>query len=174
MPGKAAAPRECLKVDRIDHGVRAAEDPALLERLAVQRVPLNVCLSSNLSLLYRDPREHPLRQLLDVGAAVTLSRDDPMFLGALTLNGGAAAGGGVCPVSEAELLRCQETAVDAAFCSEETKTPFGRRWRRSGAKAEDPQVPTPLPPHRMKRIPQAADRPGDTISRKRGNRFAYQ
>ena len=35
MPGKAAAPRECLKVDRIDHGVRAAEDPALLERLAV-------------------------------------------------------------------------------------------------------------------------------------------
>ena len=85
MPGKAAAPRECLKVDRIDHGVRAAEDPALLERLAVQRVPLNVCLSSNLSLLYRDPREQPLRQLLDVGAAVTLSRDDPMFLGALTL-----------------------------------------------------------------------------------------
>ena len=85
-------------MDRIDHGVRAAEDPALLERLAAQRVPLNVCLSSNLALLYRNPREHPLRQLLDVGAAV------------------------FARMSEAELLRCQETAVDAAFCGEETKT----------------------------------------------------
>ena len=122
MPGKAAAPRECLKVDRIDHGVRAAEDPALLERLAVQRVPLNVCLSSNLSLLYRDPREHPLRQLLDVGAAVTLSRDDPMFLGALTLTEELRRAAVFARMSEAELLRCQETAVDAAFCSEETKT----------------------------------------------------
>lgn len=113
---------ECLKVDRIDHGVRAAEDPALLERLAAQRVPLNVCLSSNLALLYRDPREHPLRQLLDVGAAVTLSRDDPMFLGALTLTEELRRAAVFARMSEAELLRCQETAVDAAFCGEETKT----------------------------------------------------
>lgn len=109
-----------------------------------------------------------------LGAAVTLSRDDPMFLGALTLTEELRRAAVFARMSEAELLRCQETAVDAAFCGEETKTPFGQRWRRSEAEAEDPQVPNPLPPHRMKRIPQAADRPGDTISRKRGNRFAYQ
>lgn len=112
---------ECLQVDRIDHGVRAAEDPALLARLAERRVPLNVCLSSNLSLLYRDPREHPLRQLLDAGAAVTLSRDDPMFLGGLTLTEELGRAASFAHMSRAELLECEKTAVDAAFCGEETK-----------------------------------------------------
>ena len=76
---------DLLRADRLDHGVRAAEDPALVGRLVREQVPLNICLTSNLALLYRHPGEHPLRRLLDAGAAVTLSRDDPTFLGGLTL-----------------------------------------------------------------------------------------
>ena len=44
---------DLLRADRLDHGVRAAEDPALVDRLVRERVPLNICLTSNLTLLYR-------------------------------------------------------------------------------------------------------------------------
>ena len=56
---------DLLEADRLDHGVRAAEDPELVARLVRDQVPLNICLTSNLTLLYRRPEEHPLRQLLD-------------------------------------------------------------------------------------------------------------
>ena len=117
---------DLLEADRLDHGVRAAEDPELVARLVRDQVPLNICLTSNLTLLYRRPEEHPLRQLLDAGAAVTLSRDDPTFLGGLTLTEELRRAAEFARMSRAALLRCQETAVDAAFCGPETKN-FLRR-----------------------------------------------
>lgn len=112
---------ELLEADRLDHGVRAAEDPALLELLAAKGIPLNVCLSSNLALLYRDPAQHPLRRLLDAGAAVTLNRDDPTFLGGLTLTEELRRSAEFADMTREELLCCQERAVEAAFCGEETR-----------------------------------------------------
>ena len=112
---------DLLEADRLDHGVRGAEDPTLLRRLAEERVPLNVCLTSNLTLLYRRPEEHPLRALLDAGAAVTLSRDDPMFLGGLTLTEELGRAAAFARMTREELMACQETAISAAFCSEETR-----------------------------------------------------
>ncbi len=112
---------DLLEADRLDHGVRGAEDPALLRRLAEEKVPLNVCLTSNLTLLYRRPEDHPLRRLLDAGAAVTLNRDDPTFLGGLTLTEELGRAASFAAMSREELLACQRTAVRAAFCGEETK-----------------------------------------------------
>lgn len=112
---------DLLKADRLDHGVRAAEDPNLVERLARERVPLNICLTSNLTLLYRRPEDHPLRRLLDAGAAVTLNRDDPTFLGGLTLTEELRRTAEFAHMSREELIRCQEAAVDAAFCGPESK-----------------------------------------------------
>ena len=112
---------DLLKADRLDHGVRAAEDPNLVERLARERVPLNICLTSNLTLLYRRPEDHPLRRLLDAGAAVTLNRDDPTFLGGLTLTEELRRAAEFASMTRQELIRCQENAVDAAFCGAETK-----------------------------------------------------
>ena len=112
---------DLLRADRLDHGVRAAEDPALVERLARERVPMNVCLTSNLTLVYKKAADHPLRRLLDAGAAVTLSRDDPMFLGGLTLTEELGRAADFAAMTEAEMLRCQETAAAAAFCGEETR-----------------------------------------------------
>ena len=117
---------DLLAADRLDHGVRAAEDPALVERLVRERVPLNICLTSNLTLLYRRPEDHPLRQLLDAGAAVTLNRDDPTFLGGLTLTEELRRAAEFAGMTREELLRCQETAVDAAFCGTETKKSLRR------------------------------------------------
>jgi adenosine deaminase len=73
---------DVLGVERIDHGVRAIESPALMARLARERVPLTVCPLSNVKLcVVRDLAEHPLPQLLDAGLAVTINSDDPAYFG---------------------------------------------------------------------------------------------
>lgn len=112
---------DLLGADRLDHGVRGAEDPALLERLAAERVPLNVCLTSNLTLLYREAAEHPLKRLLDAGVVVTLNRDDPTFLGGLTLTEELRRAAEFAGMSRAELVECQMAAARAAFCSPEER-----------------------------------------------------
>ncbi|MDQ1127892.1 adenosine deaminase [Microbacterium sp. SORGH_AS_0888] len=73
---------EMLGAERIDHGVRAIEDPALIRRLVDEGISLGVCPRSNVSLgIYPDWRSHPLPLLLDAGVAVTLNTDDPAPLG---------------------------------------------------------------------------------------------
>lgn len=109
-----------LHGDRLDHGVRAAEDKVLIERLVRECVPLNVCLTSNLTLLYRNPAEHPLRELWDAGVKITLNRDDPTFLD-LTLTEELARCASFAHFSTDDLLRAQRNSVDAAFCDAETK-----------------------------------------------------
>jgi adenosine deaminase len=72
---------------RIAHGVRAAEDAALTERLAARRIPLDVCIRSNLLTgVYAHRREHPVLRLIRAGVVVTLSTDDPGLFGT-TLRG---------------------------------------------------------------------------------------
>lgn len=73
---------DLLKAVRIDHGVRAVEDAALLQRLARQRVPLTVCPLSNLKLkVFSDLRQHSLKQLLRAGLRCTINSDDPAYFG---------------------------------------------------------------------------------------------
>jgi adenine deaminase len=73
---------DLLHVERIDHGVRAIESPALMQRLARERVPLTVCPLSNVKLcVVRDLADHPLPQLLAAGLAVTINSDDPAYFG---------------------------------------------------------------------------------------------
>lgn len=73
---------DVLKVERIDHGVRASEDPALMRRLAREQVPLTVCPLSNVRLcVVRDLAQHNLPQLLDAGLRVTVNSDDPAYFG---------------------------------------------------------------------------------------------
>lgn len=73
---------DVLGVQRIDHGIRAAEDDSLLRRLAGDRVPLTVCPLSNLRLRCVDSLErHPLPRLLDAGVLVTINSDDPAYFG---------------------------------------------------------------------------------------------
>lgn len=73
---------DLLKVDRIDHGNRALEDPALVERLAALRLPLTVCPLSNLKLGgVAAMAAHPLRRMLDAGLVATVNSDDPAYFG---------------------------------------------------------------------------------------------
>jgi adenosine deaminase len=70
---------DVLGVDRIGHGVRAADDPALLARLGAARIPLDVCPTSNvLTGAVRSLATHPIRALVAAGVPVSVSSDDPI------------------------------------------------------------------------------------------------
>ena len=73
---------DLLKVDRLDHGNRSLEDPALVERLARERMTLTVCPLSNLKLcVVPDMAAHPVDRMLAEGLRVTLNSDDPAYFG---------------------------------------------------------------------------------------------
>ncbi len=73
---------DTLHVERIDHGVRCVEDPALVARLARERVPLTVCPLSNVKLrVFDDLGAHNIPALLADGLCVTVNSDDPAYFG---------------------------------------------------------------------------------------------
>ncbi|UDF33538.1 UNVERIFIED_ORG: adenosine deaminase [Shinella sp. XGS7] len=73
---------QTLGAERIDHGVRCLEDPALVEELRRRAVPLTVCPLSNLRLcVVPDLAQHPLPALLEAGLKVMLNSDDPAYFG---------------------------------------------------------------------------------------------
>jgi adenine deaminase len=81
-PAYIAAALDVLHAERIDHGVRCLEDPALVERLARERVPLTVCPLSNVRLcVFPDLAHHPLPALLEKGLCATVNSDDPAYFG---------------------------------------------------------------------------------------------
>ncbi|MFT4294393.1 MAG: adenosine deaminase [Micropruina sp.] len=85
-PGHLRQVLEQLRPTRIGHGVRSAEEPALLDELVRAGIALEVCPASNVHLgVYREAGDVPLRRLLDAGAVVALGADDPLlFLSRLT------------------------------------------------------------------------------------------
>jgi adenosine deaminase len=73
---------DVLKAERIDHGVRSTEDPALVARLARERVPLTVCPLSNVKLkVFQQMAQHNIADLLAAGLCVTVNSDDPAYFG---------------------------------------------------------------------------------------------
>jgi adenosine deaminase len=83
--GPAAFVRDALdilNVERIDHGIRAIDDPGLVERLAKDGTILTVCPLSNLRLrTVKSLAAHPLRRLYEAGVRVTINSDDPAYFG---------------------------------------------------------------------------------------------
>jgi adenosine deaminase len=73
---------DLLGVERIDHGVQAIHDRALMQRLAAERIPLTVCPLSNLKLcVFPDLSRHNLGALLESGLVATVNSDDPAYFG---------------------------------------------------------------------------------------------
>jgi adenosine deaminase len=81
-PAYIVSALDVLKVQRIDHGVRCVDDPALVARLAAERMPLTVCPLSNVKLcVYKTMADHQLPALLDAGLVATVNSDDPAYFG---------------------------------------------------------------------------------------------
>ncbi len=73
---------DVLKIDRLDHGNRSLEDPALVRRLAAEGMTLTVCPLSNLKLcVVPDMDSHPIDRMLAVGLSATINSDDPAYFG---------------------------------------------------------------------------------------------
>jgi adenosine deaminase len=74
---------DLLGADRIDHGVRAIDDPDLVQRLVDRQIPLGICPTSNLALgVYASIEDHPIDRLRRAGVIVSINTDDPVLLGA--------------------------------------------------------------------------------------------
>ncbi|HEX7602413.1 MAG TPA: adenosine deaminase, partial [Polyangiaceae bacterium] len=113
---------DVLRVERVDHGVRCDEDPALVERLVRERIPLTVCPLSNLKLrVVKELSEHNLGRLLHQGVHVTINSDDPAYFGGYIADNYrktvAALGLGA-----GDVVLLAENAIGAAFVSDPRKT----------------------------------------------------
>jgi len=115
---------DILHARRIDHGVRAEEDSALVERLREQRIPLTVCPLSNVRLRVFDRMEdHNLKRLLDRGLCVTLNSDDPAYFGGYIEENFLAAQGAL-HLTRADLVQLARNSFLASFLPPSQQ----RRW----------------------------------------------
>ncbi len=110
-----------LHVERIGHGVRAIEEPALVEELAARQIVLEVCPGSNIQLgLYPDWASHPIARLRDAGVKVTISTDDPPFFHT-TMNNEFNNLAQAFVWDKDVFKDINITAANAAFCDDETR-----------------------------------------------------
>jgi len=123
-PGYISEALDRLRVQRIDHGVRCEEDPALMQRLARERVPLTVCPLSNIRLKVFDRIEsHNLRRLLDAGLCVTVNSDDPAYFGGYLVENYLAVQQGLA-LSAHQVRMLARNSFEASFLSTEQR----QRW----------------------------------------------
>lgn len=118
---------------RIGHGVRACEDPALLERLAADRIPLELCPTSNLQTgIFPDLAHYPLRTFLEAGVRVTVNTDN-MSVSHTTLRKEFRQLIQTFALTERETEQLFLYAADAAFAEKavkrELRTAIRKRFR---------------------------------------------
>lgn len=122
---------DLLHAERIDHGVRCLEDPALVARLVREGVCLTVCPSSNVALRVVDRMEdHPLRRMLDAGLRVTVNADDPAYFGGYigdNFRGVTAA----LDLGADELLTLAANAIEGSFADDARKSELRAELERA-------------------------------------------
>ena len=112
---------DILGAERIDHGVRALEDPALIERLVDEEIPLTVCPLSNVRLRVFDSlSDHPLRSMLEMGLIVTVNSDDPAYFGGYVDDNFTELGRAL-GLTEAERDTLARNSIKASFASDARK-----------------------------------------------------
>jgi adenosine deaminase len=118
---------DVLHAERIDHGVRCLEDPALVARLARERVPLTVCPLSNVKLcVVPDLAHHPLKALLDAGLCATVNSDDPAYFGGYVGTNFVKTFAAL-PLSARDAYSLARNSFIASFAGEDRK----QRWIES-------------------------------------------
>jgi len=127
-----------LGVERIGHGVRANEDPELVEYLAEHQIPLEMCPVSNVKTgVCESIKEHPIREYFDRGLMGTVNADDPaMFNSSLTEDYLALAGD--LDFDMDEIRRLATNGIDASFLSNAEKaamySAFQKEWAQWDAR----------------------------------------
>jgi adenosine deaminase len=110
-----------LPITRISHGVRAIEDPALVDELEARAIVLECCPTSNVVLgVFPSYEEHPLRTLWDAGVKLTLGSDDPPYFGA-SIESEYEIAEARMGFSDDDLRGITSTALHAAFCDDDLR-----------------------------------------------------
>ena len=113
---------DVLHVERIDHGVRCLEDPALVRRLAASRVPLTVCPLSNVKLcVYPAMTDHRLPALLEAGVCATVNSDDPAYFGGYINDNFLATFEALPSLGAAEAYVLAKNSIEASFVDAASK-----------------------------------------------------
>ena len=119
---------DVLHVERIDHGVACLGDPALVERLAAERIPLTVCPLSNVKLcVYPTMREHDLAALLAAGLCVSVNSDDPAYFGGYINQNFIEAFAALPQLTAKHAHQLAANSFEASFVDAATKA----RWSRA-------------------------------------------
>lgn len=114
-----------LRAERIGHGTSSAQDPALLAHLAEQRVPLEVCPTSNIATrAVRSLDEHPIKEFAKAGVLITINSDDPPMFGT-DLNNEYAVAARLLDLDERGLADLARNAVEASFLDPAGKARIG-------------------------------------------------
>ena len=121
---------DVLGVDRIDHGNRALEDPALVRRLVERGITLTVCPLSNLRLCgVTDMRRHPLKRMLDAGLKATVNSDDPSYFGGYLLDNFVAVAEAL-ELGREDLVTLVRNSIEGSFLDEPAKAAYLGRIER--------------------------------------------
>jgi adenosine deaminase len=119
---------DVLKAERIDHGVRCVEDPALVARLARDGVALTVCPLSNLKLcVFGSLAEHNLADLLAAGLKATVNSDDPAYFGGYINQNFLEAFAALPQLGGAEAYRLARNSFEASFADSASKAAMVER-----------------------------------------------
>ena len=112
---------DVLGVERIDHGVRASDDPELVRRLVRERIPLTMCPLSNQKLkVVPDLADHNLKELMDAGVLVTVNSDDPAYFGGYVADNYLAIADAL-DLSRDDLVRLALNSIEASFLPDDRK-----------------------------------------------------
>ncbi len=115
---------DVLGAERIDHGVRAIEDPDLVDRLVREGVPLTVCPLSNVKLrVFETLAEHNLATLLRGGVKVTINSDDPAYFGGYLADNYIATAEAL-GLSQKEIVAIARNSFEAAFLAEDVRAGY--------------------------------------------------
>ncbi|WP_425041135.1 adenosine deaminase [Primorskyibacter sp. S187A] len=127
-PEEIKAALDDLRVARIGHGVRAIEDLALVDRLAEDKITLEVCPISNVTLgVYPALSAHPIENLRAREVPVTISTDDPPFFHT-TMTREYEALAQTFGWNEDDFAELNQNAMRAAFCDDETRARVQKRF----------------------------------------------
>jgi len=125
-PASVRGAIDALGADRIQHGVRAVEDPAVVRELVERKIPLALCPTSNLLLgVCKTIEEHPLRELWEAGVVFSVNTDDPGFFGC-DLTGEYAIAGRLLGLDRAGYAKLALNSVESSFAPERLKEDLRR------------------------------------------------
>lgn len=113
---------EVLQLERIDHGIRCMEDPALVALLVKKKIPLTVCPSSNVALkVFPTLAHHPLKAMIEAGLLVSINSDDPSYFGQQYIGDVYESVARELKLSVEQLITCARNSFSSSFLDEDRK-----------------------------------------------------